>query len=540
VYADLSVNRLQGTLPESFSSLTALSTLFLATSGLCSTTGNIPGIFQPSDGPLPGCAPPPPPAFACAASNDAGVCAALGQLYASTAGSSWGSNKGWVNASAGHPIDYCTFYGLSCSPNPSAPPSLTSIILQSNRLSGNLPASLGSISTLRTLRLPGNLLDGALPASLGSLTLLTSLWLYSNYIDGSIPAALGSLTALSSLLLQTNLISGIIPPALGALQAMTQLSLASNRLSGTLPSLLAGLTSLRLLDLRNNLLHASIPAALISLAKLDSVYLGNSGLCGAVPWAHAPDDGALPACSLSPNFVCAPGYSTAVCSALGDLYASTNGSGWKRNDGWAAAASGVAFNFCAGAAWYGAQCDGSALVRLQLPANGLVGSLPASIGVLSSLQLLDLSSNALSGSCPASFASLSSLTGLTLSDSGLCGAVPSAFQPNDGRLPGCPGGRPSPVTVVVDTVAIVGGVWGAVVAVVLARKAWATYAARGGAEAAPEEEPPADGEPRMIDPFYPQQQRRAESETFYEALAPETPEDVEALKAALLPPGAAQ
>ena len=277
---------------------------------------------------------------------------------------------------------------------------------------------------------------------------------------------------LTQLLLNNNELLNALPPQLGSLTALTNLNLGSNRLSGTLPALFAGLTSLRQLDLRSNFLHASIPAALSSLSRLDYTLLGRSGLCGAVPWAVQPEDGALPACSLSPNFVCAIGYDPLVCTALGDLYASANGSGWKRNDGWASAAAGMATNFCAGPAWYGAQCNGTQLIRLQLPANNLVGSLAPSLGSLTSLQLLDLSTNTLSGSLPATFASLARLTQLALSDSGLCGTVPSAYQPNDGRLPSCPRSVSRAREAVADAVIIGTTIGGAVVGVGLLRAGW--------------------------------------------------------------------
>jgi hypothetical protein len=51
----LADNKLSGSLPASFASLTALNgeRLLLANSGLC---GVVPGTVQPFDGPLPPCA----------------------------------------------------------------------------------------------------------------------------------------------------------------------------------------------------------------------------------------------------------------------------------------------------------------------------------------------------------------------------------------------------------------------------------------------------------------------------------------------------
>ena len=41
------------------------------------------------------------------------------------------------------------------------------------------------------------------------------------------------------------------------------------------------------------------------------------------------------------NFSCLPSNNQVACSALGDLYSSTNGSGWLHAGNWSAAAAGV-------------------------------------------------------------------------------------------------------------------------------------------------------------------------------------------------------
>jgi hypothetical protein len=48
--------------------------------------------------------------------------------------------------------------------------------------------------------------------------------------------------------------------------------------------------------------------------------------------------------ALLPGFACT--RQDAACAALGDLYAATNGAQWTTNTGWAAAAGGVAQDYC--------------------------------------------------------------------------------------------------------------------------------------------------------------------------------------------------
>jgi len=80
----------------------------------------------------------------------------------------------------------------------------------------------------------------------------------------------------------------------------------------------------------------------------------------------------------------------------------------------------------------------SSLTSVDLEQNFLTGALPSSVGSLAALRSLNLVSNALSGTLPAQFASLAALTSLYLANSGLCGSVPGAVQPIDGALPTCP------------------------------------------------------------------------------------------------------
>ena len=54
-------------------------------------------------------------AFTCASSNDATLCAALGDLYASTNGAGWLQKGNWAQAAAGTPTDYCSFFSVTCT-----------------------------------------------------------------------------------------------------------------------------------------------------------------------------------------------------------------------------------------------------------------------------------------------------------------------------------------------------------------------------------------------------------------------------------------
>ena len=68
------------------------------------------------------------------------------------------------------------------------PPRVTSLNLYDQRLTGTIPAELGSLTSLQSLYLSDNYLSGPIPAELGSLTNLEWLFLSGNQLSGTIPA----------------------------------------------------------------------------------------------------------------------------------------------------------------------------------------------------------------------------------------------------------------------------------------------------------------------------------------------------------------
>ena len=198
------------------------------------------------------------------------------------------------------------------------PPILQNLNLNTNRLTGPLPAILpasllelnlaenqlhGPIPDLRT-RLPKlwqlDLYDNQLGRDANGQKILTPdldtlipptmerLSLDGNQLSGPIPD-LSALTSLLYLFLYNNQLSGPIPD-LSALTSLEHLYLHTNRLGthadGTVTDI-SGLpaklpTSLTQLDLHNNQLSGEIPA-LSSLTGLTRLYLHNNGLSGEIP-----------------------------------------------------------------------------------------------------------------------------------------------------------------------------------------------------------------------------------------------------------------
>ncbi len=122
-------------------------------------------------------------------------------LYNATGGANWTNNTNWLTDN-----DISTWYGVGVSNG-----LVTSLKLNLNNLTGDIPAALGNLTNLESLVLVGNSLTGAIPPQLGNLTSLEVLNLSFNQLSGSIPAALGNLTNLKQLWLFKNQLSGEPP-----------------------------------------------------------------------------------------------------------------------------------------------------------------------------------------------------------------------------------------------------------------------------------------------------------------------------------------
>jgi Leucine-rich repeat (LRR) protein len=154
---------------------------------------------------------------------------ALASLYNATDGPNWTINTNWNTG------DVNSWYG---------------VVVVNKRVA--------------ELHLNSNGLTGIIPASIAALTGLTSVDLSDNDLQGSLPSQIGSLQALEDLALNNNRLSGSIPTEIGTLANLLVLDLSNNEFTGALPLMPAQLTQL---DASNNQLTAltSIPANLQSI-----------------------------------------------------------------------------------------------------------------------------------------------------------------------------------------------------------------------------------------------------------------------------------
>ncbi|GJM88896.1 hypothetical protein PR202_ga05474 [Eleusine coracana subsp. coracana] len=143
------------------------------------------------------------------------------------------------------------------------------------------PDTLGKLDALEVLSLRSNRLTVSLPSDVASIPSLHSLYLQHNNLSGIIPSSLSS--SLTFLDLSYNSFIGEIPLEVQNITELTALLLQNNSLSGPIPDL--HLPKLKHLNLSNNNLSGPIPPSLQKFPA--SSFLGNAFLCG-IPLEPCP------------------------------------------------------------------------------------------------------------------------------------------------------------------------------------------------------------------------------------------------------------
>ncbi|CAN1278009.1 Receptor-like protein EIX2 [Linum perenne] len=163
-------------------------------------------------------------------------------------------------------------------------PDVIFLSLSGNRLSGDIPSSIGDSLSLQVIDLSNNSLSGNIPSTIGNCSFLKALDLSYNDLTAQIPVQLGQLSQQQILRLRSNAFSGHIPPTISNLTSLQVLDLAENNLTGNIPSSLgSNMRAISSLDLSNNRLSGSIPEGMNTLTSLAYLNLSSNSLSGAIP-----------------------------------------------------------------------------------------------------------------------------------------------------------------------------------------------------------------------------------------------------------------
>ncbi|KAI3879979.1 hypothetical protein MKX03_020387 [Papaver bracteatum] len=112
-------------------------------------------------------------------------------------------------------------------------------------------------------------------------TVFTSIDFSNNDFQGEIPQSIGNLTSLCVLNFSRNALAGPIPSSFGILRHLESLDLSMNKLTGEIPFQLAGLSSLEVMNLSFNKLVGKIPSGNQFQTFPARSFEGNDGLCGS-------------------------------------------------------------------------------------------------------------------------------------------------------------------------------------------------------------------------------------------------------------------
>ncbi|KAK3156719.1 hypothetical protein QOZ80_2AG0110950 [Eleusine coracana subsp. coracana] len=173
------------------------------------------------------------------------------------------------------------------------PSSLGSCPLQKlgldfNRLTGPIPKELLLISTLYYATFQGNMLIGSLPSEIGHLTNLEFLDISGNSLTGEIPASLGNCQILQYCIMKGNIFQGKIPDSMAQVRGLVSLDLSRNNFSGHIPDFLGTVKSLEQLDISYNNFYGEVPKSGIFLNTSAFSIKGDMALCGGIPQLKLP------------------------------------------------------------------------------------------------------------------------------------------------------------------------------------------------------------------------------------------------------------
>ncbi|XP_035845623.1 receptor-like protein 14 isoform X6 [Helianthus annuus] len=290
----------------------------------------------------------------------------------------------------------------------------------------NITTSFEPEGSLLFLDISQNSFSGPIPSCLISQS-LEHLHLGSNKFTGSIPNSFGTLKNVLTLDIGNNYLSHMIPKFLGELSSLRILLLGKNNFSGSIPKQLCRLTNASLIDLSNNFLSGSIPSCLQNIrgpsyqAFMHTRYLDGYDTDGR--WRN------------SPNFY----YQSIITNRVTfreDLFKI------KDEVLFTTKALSLTYKGDALDSMSGLDLSSNKLTGyipeelgllthihvLNLSHNKLTGPIPTKFSNLASIESLDLSFNNLSGKVPSELIKLNSLEVFNVSFNNLSGTLPMKAQ----------------------------------------------------------------------------------------------------------------
>lgn len=173
---------------------------------------------------------------------------------------------------------------------------LTFLDLSQNRLEGNIPDELWTLTNLEYLSLrlnkqylpnkkdPVGGLRGTIPKNIGNMLRLKMLGLDFNHITGEIPEELWRLWYIKEMYIGNNDLTGTLSESVGNLNSLNILSISTTKLEGQIPEAVYFLTQLTYLDLSKNHFTGPLSPSIGSLRNLENLNLESRQVPGDDKW----------------------------------------------------------------------------------------------------------------------------------------------------------------------------------------------------------------------------------------------------------------
>lgn len=227
---------------------------------------------------------------------------ALAVFFFSTNGLNWMNPQSWLDPTL-HECDWSE--GISCFTGGSNNYIVNGLDETRNGLSGSLPAELGMLTEITSLRISKNNIGGPIPDVIGKLSRMETLDLSSNNITGSIPDTIGEATNLMELSLGYCVISGSIPSSLYNLLQLRKLDLSWNQITGPIEEDVSNLKNMVSFDVRHNQLAGTITSGFDEMKAADFIWMDYNKFSGGLP-ALSEVMGACDVCNVFDSVCIAP------------------------------------------------------------------------------------------------------------------------------------------------------------------------------------------------------------------------------------------
>ncbi|KAH9723679.1 Receptor-like protein 7 [Citrus sinensis] len=312
------------------------------------------------------------------------------------------------------------------------PPSTRAFLFSNNKLFGQIPPSICSLSSLEYLSLSHNNLNGTIPPCLGNFsTQLTILHLNNNKLQGRIPDAFANGScSLRSLDLNSNKLEGPFPRYLADCDELEVVNVGNNMIGDTFPSWLGCLPGLNILVLRSNRFYGPLCESniMFPFQALRIIDLSHNEFTGFLPrWIFVSLE--------AMKNVDEKGSDGLYMQREEDYYQDSVTVTVKGRDVVLKRIITILTTIDLSSNQFQAEIprvlgDFKSLIVLNLSHNGLTGSIPVSFANMTALESLDLSSNKLHGRILEQLLSVTALASLNLSYNRLWGRIPRGNQFN--------------------------------------------------------------------------------------------------------------